>query len=83
MELRNENLGFEAKSTYETQNYEKDMTTQREWEAIRDECVSGGNLDDRCNIIAASNGTGRLEVVAKRLSCGCILILADSDGDVL
>lgn len=51
----------------------------KSWQAVRDECRSGGAMDERCNIIAAANGTGKLEVVAKRLSCGCILILEDSD----
>jgi hypothetical protein len=79
----NDNLGLSASKTYETENYEPDTTTNRQWEAIRDECVAGEALDDRCNIIAASLGTGKLEVVAKRLACGCILVPADSEEIVL
>jgi hypothetical protein len=64
--------------TQETVNHQVDRT-EKQWEAIRDECVSGGAMDDRCSIVAASLGTGTLEVVAKRLSCGCILVPAGSD----
>lgn len=66
------------KRVQETENFEPD-TKSREWEAIRDECVSGGAMDDRCNIVAASLGTGSLHEVAKRLSCGCILVLSGGD----
>lgn len=62
--------------TQVTQDYEKN-TDQKEWEVIRDECDSGGGLDERCNIVAASLGKGRLDVVAKRLSCGCLLVAVD------
>lgn len=63
--------------TQATENYQPDRTTQKEWTAVRDECISGGAMDSRCNIIAASLGTGTLDVIAKRLSCGCILIQSD------
>lgn len=62
--------------TQETANYEK-STKEKEWEVIRDECDSGGALDSRCNIVAASLGKGQLDVVAKRLSCGCLLVAVD------
>lgn len=64
--------------TQETANYERSHAS-REWQAIRDECVSGGAMTDDCDIVAASNGTGQLNIVAKRLSCGCWLIPVDSD----
>lgn len=65
--------------TQDTLNYQPDTTTTKQWQAVRDECVSGGALDARCQVVAASLGTGKLEVVAKRLACGCILIPDDSD----
>lgn len=62
-----------------TENYER-STTEKEWEVIRDECDSGGALDERCNIVAASLGKGHLDVVAKRLACGCLMVaLEDID----
>lgn len=64
--------------TQETANHETNREEQN-WEAIRDECVSGGAMNSSCNIIAASLGNGKLEVVAKRLSCGCILVLVGND----
>lgn len=64
--------------TQETANHERNYT-EKSWEAIRDECVSGGAMDARCNIIAASLGKGHIEVVAKKLACGCILVPVDSD----
>lgn len=78
-----ENTEQPLKRTEETANYQPDTTTQREWQAIRDECVSGGVLDERCNIVAASEGTGRLEVVQKKLSCGCILVPVDAEEIIL
>lgn len=60
--------------TQETIDPTPDKTTSREWIAVRDGCVSGGSLIDSCDIIRASQGTGQLEVVEKKLSCGCVLI---------
>lgn len=62
---------------------EPDTTTVKEWQAIRDECEGGGSLDERCDIIAQSTGVRKMEVVAKRLACGCILVPADADDIVL
>lgn len=50
---------------------------EKQWEVIRDECDSGGALDERCNIVAASLGKGALDVVAKRLACGCLMVALD------
>lgn len=76
-----DNLDFEPTfvRTQDTFDYEPDKTTQKNWQAVRDECRSGGAMDERCNIVAASNGNGRLNVVAKRLECGCILIPDDAE----
>lgn len=63
--------------TQATENYEADRTTEKQWEVIRDECDSGGAMDTRCNIVAASLGQGKLDVVAKRLSCGCLMVAVD------
>lgn len=62
--------------TQVTEGYEK-STTEKNWEVIRDECDSGGALDERCNIVAASLGKGHLDVVAKRLACGCLMVAVD------
>jgi len=53
---------------------------EKQWEAIRDECESGGAMDTRCSIVAASLGTGNLDVVSKKLRCGCVLVPVDGDG---
>lgn len=58
-------------------------TKTREWQAIMDECISGGVFDDRCNLVATSHGKAEIEVIAKRLSCGCILVPADSEEIIL
>lgn len=50
---------------------------EKSWEVIRDECDSGGAMDARCNIVAASMGVGKLDVVAKRLACGCLMVALD------
>lgn len=63
--------------TQATANYEADKTTEKQWEVIRDECDSGGALDERCNIVRASLHGGSLDVVAKRLSCGCLMVAVD------
>jgi hypothetical protein len=68
--------------TQETANYERN-TANKNWEAIRDECVSGGAMDSRCNIVAASLGKGHLEVVSQRLSCGCVLVPAEGDEAII
>jgi hypothetical protein len=68
--------------TQETADHEPNYTN-RSWEAVRDECVSGGAMDERCNIVAASLGKGHIDVVSMRLSCGCIMVPADSDEVVL
>lgn len=60
-----------------TADYQADKTTEKSWEVIRDECDSGGVLDERCNIVAASLGTGKLDFVSKRLKCGCLMIERD------
>lgn len=52
--------------------------TSREWTAIRDECVSGGNLTDDCNLVRATHGAP-VEVVMQKLSCGCILVPGDAE----
>lgn len=62
--------------TQVTQDYEKNKQ-EKQWEVIRDECDSGGALNERCNIVAASLGKGVLDVVAKRLSCGCLMVAVD------
>lgn len=62
--------------TQVTANYEKSRE-EKQWEVIRDECDSGGAMDERCNIVAASLGKGHLDVVAKRLSCGCLMVAVD------
>ena len=59
------------------------MPESKEWTAIRGECVSGGELNDLCNLVAASQGTAEIEVVQKRLSCGCILVPVDSEEIIL
>lgn len=56
---------------------------ERQWEAVRDECASGGAMDERCSIVAASLGHGKLEVVSKKLSCGCILVPLDSEEKII
>lgn len=65
----------------ETENVETPKPS-REWTAIRDECVSGGHLTDECNLVRATHG-GDLEVVQKRLSCGCILVPGDLEEIIL
>lgn len=64
--------------TQATADYTPDKTTEKNWEVIRDECDSGGALDERCNIVAASLGKGNLDVIAKRLSCGCLMVAVDA-----
>lgn len=54
----------------------------REWTAIRDECVSGGQLTPDCNLVQATHGAD-LEVVMKKLSCGCILVPGDAEEIIL
>lgn len=61
------------------------MSVGKEWVAIREECVSGGALNDSCNLVVASKG-GEVEVVMQKLSCGCILVpedVVESDQDVI
>lgn len=62
--------------TQVTANYEKSIQ-EKNWEVIRDECDAGESLDERCNIVAASLGNGHLDVVAKRLVCGCLMVAVD------
>lgn len=62
--------------TQVTEGYEK-SNKPKDWEVIRDECDSGGAMDIRCNIVAASLGKGHLDVVAKRLACGCLMVAVD------
>lgn len=62
--------------TQVTENYKKNKK-EKNWEIIRDECDSGGVLDERCNIVSASLNGGSLDVVAKRLSCGCLMVAVD------
>lgn len=78
-----EEVEYSLVRTQITEDYQPDKVTNTEWEAIREDCVSGGNLDESCNIVAASLGTGKLEVVSKRLSCGCILVKANAEEAIL
>lgn len=56
----------------------------KEWQAIRDECITGDSVSDlRCNLIASMKAGAKVEVIAKRLSCGCILVPADSEEIIL
>ncbi len=80
---QNETFDQTFNRTQETAEYESDKTTETFWEAIRDDCVSGGAMDARCSIVAASLGTGKLEVVVQKLRCGCQLIRSDSDDVIL
>lgn len=64
--------------TQVTADYEPDTQTEKSWEVIRDECDAGEALDERCNIVAASLGKGKLDVVAKRLVCGCLMVALDA-----
>lgn len=52
------------------------------WEVIKDECDAGEALDERCNIVAASLGKGELDIIAKRLSCGCMLVRTEALEDL-
>lgn len=61
---------------------EANVENTREWTAIRDECVSGGNLTDDCNLVQAAHG-GQLIVRSKVLSCGCILVPGDAEEIIL
>lgn len=63
--------------TQVTADYEPGNRQEKQWEVIRDECDSGGALDERCNVVAASLGKGYLDVVAKRLACGCLMVALD------
>lgn len=78
-----EEVEYTLTRTQVTANYEPDKTTEKQWEAVRDECASGGALDERCNIVAASLGTGQLEVVSKRLACGCVLVRVDVEDSII
>jgi len=51
----------------------------KEWTAIRDECVTGGQLTDECNLVAAAHQIAEIDVVLQKLACGCILVPADAD----
>lgn len=62
--------------TQVTANHEPNRD-EKQWEVIRDECDAGEALDERCNIVAASLGKGTLDIVAKRLSCGCLMVAVD------
>lgn len=56
----------------------------KEWVAIRGECISGGEINEMCNLIAAAQGHAEVEVVQKKLVCGCILVIkTDSDEDII
>ena len=57
----------------------EEVKPNKEWETIRDECISGGGLTDDCNLVAASQGKAQLEVVYQKLSCGCILVPVEAD----
>lgn len=67
----------------ENPNYEPQGNRTREWVAIRGECISGGELNDFCDLVAETQGVRRLEVVQKKLACGCILVPADSEEIIL
>lgn len=75
-----DDLEFETAMTavYETQNPIKSKKVTN-WQIIRDECRSGGAVINTCNVVAAAEGTGELNVIAQRLECGCILIPEGSD----
>lgn len=62
--------------TQVTANHETNRE-EKQWEVIRDECDAGEALDERCNVVAASLGKGVLDVVAKRLACGCLMVALD------
>lgn len=69
--------------TVETENVVEDKAV-RTWEAIQDECEANGDpTSEVCSIVYASLHGGGLEVVAKKLSCGCILILQDGSGEAM
>lgn len=55
----------------------------KEWTAIRGECVSGGELNELCNLVAASQGRAEIEIVQKKLVCGCILVPTDAEEIIL
>lgn len=58
-------------------------TPTKEWTAIRGECVTGGLISDDCNLIATARGLAQLEVVMKKLSCGCLLVPEDIEEVIL
>lgn len=79
-----ENLEETKRITVEAKEQVKESPPRnREWTAIRGECVSGGELNELCNLVAASQGNAEIEVVQKKLSCGCILVPADSEEVIL
>lgn len=65
--MTTENYSVEVEGTEETGR------TSTNWVADRENCDSEGELDDRCNLIAAGTFGGKLQVVSKTLSCGCVL----------
>lgn len=81
-----ENIENVNKFVVEAKKKEESETTQRqtkEWTAIRGECVSGGELNDLCNLVASAQGKAEIEVVMKKLSCGCLLVPTDSEEDII
>lgn len=64
------------------ENEETVEKKNKEWQAIRDECTSGGAMSIDCNLVAVSQGVGEIEIVAQRLSCGCILVPVENDDDL-
>lgn len=51
----------------------------REWGSIRDECVSGGQLNDLCDLVAEAQGVRRMNVIQMKLACGCIMFPSNID----
>ncbi len=68
--------------TQETADHQPN-NSNRTWEAVRDDCVSGGAMDERCNIVAASLGHGHLDIVSQRLVCGCILVPSEGEEAII
>lgn len=60
----------------ENENYVETGKPSREWTAIRDECISGGQMTDDCNLVASTQGA-KVQVVMQKLICGCILVPSD------
>lgn len=54
------------------------MAMNKRWDVNANNC-EGSGVTELCDVVAASQGLGQIDVIEKKLACGCVLTPGDPE----